>query len=192
MEPTTTNELYIRPLRAEDASDLFAIRSLDEVHKYIFTGPWKSIDEANQWVQDMQNGMRSLMYTIVLKNQSIGDSVIGIVGVNRWDQIHIMVDPKYSTSAYASEALTAFLPILFLSQPKRLSIGAVVSAEDVCGLEVLKTCGFASDAYKQSVTAPDTVEPLEQEELEALKGIGYKPDEGENMLFFRYLKPANN
>lgn len=66
------------------------------------------------------------MYTILTKEKT---TVIGIVGVNCWDKVHYMIDPKFWGRGYASEALAAFLAVFFERQPKRLCIQTLLSAE---------------------------------------------------------------
>lgn len=171
-----------------------------------FTGPWKSITEAEQWIQETTNGPRSLIFTIFLKEEPGAQKIIGLVGLNRWDKIHYMLHPKFWGSGYCSEALGAFLIALFRHQPKRLSIGTVVSSDNIGSLRVLEKCGFVPDAPKTSVSMPTTAEISEHEELYELKyvvknsglpdGSLLKPvrptaPKG-RVLYYRYVKPATN
>ena len=127
------------------------------------------------------------MYTIFLKISPEEDRIIGVVGLNAWDQVHIMIDPKFSGLGYAPEALKAFLISLFRLQPKRLSIGTLVSADNLASRKMLEVCGFVPDAPKTFVAARSKEEITEREELNALEGLGYKHTEGKDDLFFRYV-----
>jgi hypothetical protein len=103
-----------------------------------------------------------------------------------------MIHPEVWGLGYATEALRAFLPALFQQQPKRLSIGTVVGADNLTSVKMLESCGFVPDVPKDSVGVPVSAETSEEEEKRALEGIGYKPAPGERTLFFRYIKPASS
>jgi hypothetical protein len=148
--------------------------------------------EAEEWIHDVSNGPRSLIYTILAQEPHNGGEIVGVIGLNRWDQVHIMIHPDVSGLGYATEALRAFLPALFQQQPKRLSIGTVVGGDNLASMRVLENCGFVPDVPKRSVGPPVGAEPSEDEEKKALEGIGYEPAPGEGTLFFRCVKPTSS
>jgi hypothetical protein len=130
------------------------------------------------------------MYIISFNNRPKSDEVIGVVGINRWDQVHFIIDPRFQSEGYASEALSAFLVELFKLQPKRLSIGTMVGQDNTANIKVLEKVGFVPNSPKKTVSVPTTAEPTEAEELKALQGLGYKHVAGEAMeFFFLYLNP---
>jgi hypothetical protein len=111
------------------------------------------------------------MYTIFLGDQLEAEKIIGLVGLNRWDQVHYILDPKFSGLGYSTEALTAFLIALFELQPKRLSIGTVLSSENLASKRVLEKCGFVPGKPKREVSMPESTEISEQDELKELKSV---------------------
>lgn len=46
----TTPRLTLRPPRAEDADDLFAVYADDEVARYLLHGAWQTIGQAQDWI----------------------------------------------------------------------------------------------------------------------------------------------
>ncbi|KAF2671251.1 acyl-CoA N-acyltransferase [Microthyrium microscopicum] len=195
MKAISTERLVLRPIDLKDAPDLFAIRSLPEVHKHIFSGPWESVEKAQEWIQNIKDGPRSFMYTIRPKRQldedhDGGEMIVGVIGLNRWDQVHFMYDPKVASRGYATEALTAFLVALFELQPKRLSIGTLVGSDNAASINVLEKCGFVPDVPQTLRYEPQSAEISEEEELNALQGIGYVPTGDSYSLFFIYPKPG--
>lgn len=54
-----TNRLLLRPLRAADAQDLFAIFSDQDVMRYWSTPPWRSIESANNFIAQARQAMSS-------------------------------------------------------------------------------------------------------------------------------------
>ncbi|KAF2667310.1 acyl-CoA N-acyltransferase [Microthyrium microscopicum] len=182
-----TSRLILRPIAVTDAPELHAIRSQEEVYRHIWTGPWKSISETEEWIQEIRNGPRSIMYTILQKEET---TIIGIVGVNRWDKVHYMIDPKFWNRGYATEALAAFLVAFFKLQPKRLCIQTLLSAENHASRKVLEKCGFVHDAPKPYPGPPTTSEPSEEEEMEAISGAGSNPAPSDSTLYFIYIKPT--
>lgn len=106
-----------------------------------------------------------------------------------------MLDPEHWNLGYATEALAAFLEVLFEKQPNRLSIGTVTNDANLRSKRVLEKCGFVSELPWNSVYAPTSPEIVEQDELDLLNKIvrdsveSTALDQGDR-LFFRYMKPV--
>lgn len=110
-----TERLLLRPLTMNDSKELFAIFSDPEVMRYWSSPPWKSLDEANDFIStssaEMASG-QSITLGIVLKESS---SLIGkcrlfsYVKDSRRAEIGFGIGRRHWGKGYAPEAGQALL-----------------------------------------------------------------------------------
>jgi hypothetical protein len=80
------------------------------------------------------------MYTISLKETR--DEIIGVIGLSYWDSLTYMLHPESWNQGYCTEALRAFLSVLWEKQPERSYLNAAVMEENVRSERVLEKTGF--------------------------------------------------
>jgi RimJ/RimL family protein N-acetyltransferase len=109
------------------------------------------------------------MYSCFLKDHSATRRVIGVVGARYGDRIHYSLHPDFWNAGYITEALRAFLPVLFQKQPGRQFVYATVLAENLQSQRVLEKCGFIPKISKQKDAKIDV--ELEQAKLDELRDV---------------------
>jgi hypothetical protein len=95
------------------------------------------------------------MYTIHLKsnqptsseaqNDHASSQIVGLLGLSLWDTLHYMLHPDYWSRGYMTEALSAYLPMLFALQTDRRYVRALVWEGNSASERVLQKCGFLLD-----------------------------------------------
>jgi RimJ/RimL family protein N-acetyltransferase len=75
--------------------------------------------------------------------------VIGVVGLNRYEKIHYVFYPNFWGSGYCTEALQEFLDNIFIYQPNRQSLKAIVLSEKLGSRRVLEKCNFIIDESRK-------------------------------------------
>jgi RimJ/RimL family protein N-acetyltransferase len=118
-------------------------------------GPWGTIEEAKSWIEDIQNAHGSLMCTIRLKadqpasteahSDPASSQIVGLLGLSPWETLHYMLHPDYWSRGYMTEALSAYLPMLFTFQTDRQYVRAFVWEGNSASVRVLQKCGFLLD-----------------------------------------------
>ena len=104
------------------------------------------------------------MFSVRLKEQRPAQpvNVIGVVGLNSWDKIHYVFHPSFWGLGYCTEALSAFMNILFECQPDRMLLKAIVLEGNLASERVLGKCNFMINSSKNSLRATSNI--LEREE----------------------------
>lgn len=147
-----TERLVLRQVRAEDAADLFALRTNEGAMKYLDRPRLKDMDEAHEFIRkiekdyDENNGIN---WMITLKDE---DRVIGNIGFWRFDkanyriEIGYMLMPQYWGKGIATEAMDPVLQYAFETL-KVHSIEANVNPENEASKRLLMKIGFRQEAY---------------------------------------------
>ncbi|KAH8726510.1 GNAT domain-containing protein [Phaeosphaeriaceae sp. PMI808] len=106
---TSTQRLVLRPLRIEDAKDVVLMRKNPEVMKHTngFVGGTSCLhsrhERDNNW-----------NFAVELKSPSpTPPRVIGLIGAVRVPEVGYMFNSSYWGQGYATEALSAFMPLFF-------------------------------------------------------------------------------
>lgn len=151
MIPTLeTERLWLRPLEAADAERLFQIFSDMDVLRHYGMEPHVSIEETEQMVASMLEGMRTgavIRWGIVRKD---GPGVIGTIGFHnraprhRRAEVGYELHPSYWRNGYATEALQAALT--YATHTAEIErVGAVVYTENVASQRMLEQNGFCRE-----------------------------------------------
>lgn len=108
-----TERLILRPLRIEDAADLFEYFSKDEVTEFYDVDSFTDIKQAEKLImnwKDKFNNSLAIRWGITLRTE---DRVIGTCGFHRWEKKHFKAEIGYELSpenwrhGYMSEVLNA-------------------------------------------------------------------------------------
>jgi len=120
--------------------------SLDEDNRrFVPDEVFETIEEARRavlWIMGCYKQANApLVYSILLKNgENIGH--VQIVPLkNEWE-VGYHIAKKYTGAGYATEALSAFLPII-MERMKLAEVLGIVDVENVVSRAVLEKCGFA-------------------------------------------------
>jgi hypothetical protein len=107
-----------------------------------------------------------MMYTISIL--STPSSIIGTIGINRWNSLFYMLHPSHWNQGYCTEALKAFLRELWKHSPKRLTLSAAVIEGNTASQRVLEKCEFKKwDGWRheeQHTKNPRSSAPTQEEE----------------------------
>ena len=82
----TTNRLFLRPMMPGDAESLFAIRSDDEIMKFLGQEPYESLDETKDVIRQMEERYtrkEALRWCITLQ---VEDKLIGSCTLFHFDE----------------------------------------------------------------------------------------------------------
>jgi RimJ/RimL family protein N-acetyltransferase len=159
-----TERLKLRPLKPEDAPQIFAIRSYEEVHKQLLVtenlievydvgaeqsrskGAWLSLLEAQVWIEIVLSRPDNLIYSVLLRNPAPNqeNQIIGIVGLNQYGTLLYYFHPNFWGAGYCTEAVHTYLVILFEQQPDRECLDAGVLKGNKTSQRILEKCGFIS------------------------------------------------
>jgi RimJ/RimL family protein N-acetyltransferase len=141
-------EVYVRKKKSSAAKILgemkFTLRRV--------TKSWESVIDAELWIERVTGQPKSLMFSVLLKEPHPMQDVqiIGFTGLNQWDKLHYVFHPNFWGSGYCTEAVKAFLNVLFERQPDRQSLKAVVLDENISSLRVLEKCNFVIDPSRKN------------------------------------------
>jgi ribosomal-protein-alanine N-acetyltransferase len=90
-----TGRLTLRQLKNSDDTEIFALRSNDKVNKFLDRKPSKSIDEAKNFIQTINENIQrndSIYWAITLKGT---DKLIGTICLFDFSQDHSKVEIGY-------------------------------------------------------------------------------------------------
>ncbi|MES2760380.1 MAG: GNAT family protein [Pseudomonadota bacterium] len=151
-ETTTfgTARLLLRPLKADDAADLFAVFSDPEVMRYWSSGPWGASEQADQYIasaaQDLADGtMLRLGIAVAATGQLIGQLALHHFDQqNRRCEIGYALGRAHWGKGYLTEAMTALLDHGF-AQLSLNRIEADVDPRNTASMRALEKLGFVQE-----------------------------------------------
>jgi [ribosomal protein S5]-alanine N-acetyltransferase len=146
-----TERLTLRQLTLDDDNEVFFQRSDEQMNKYVGNPPAKSIEEAREWIDKINNFVRtgeSIFWGATLKG---GEKLIG--GFCIWNLSHehnkaevgFGIYPIHQNKGYMSEILRAGLDYGF-AQMQLDIIEAYTHPENAPSLKVLGKYGFKPKA----------------------------------------------
>jgi RimJ/RimL family protein N-acetyltransferase len=93
------------------------------------------------------------MFSVCLKEQRPSQFInaIGVVGLNSYGKAHYVFHPSIWGSGYCTEALSAFMNILFEYQPDRMLLKAIVLEGNLASRRVLEKCNFKIEPLKNTL-----------------------------------------
>ena len=152
-----TDRLVLRELQANDAEQIFKIRTNPRVNQFIDREPSKSIDDSLKFIRNIlkaQHNNDSIMWAITLKNDPklIGTVVYWHI-VKEKDKAEIGYEmlPEYFGKGIMREALTEVIRFGFENMLLK-TIVAETRADNLRSVNALYKCGFeqtglAEDGY---------------------------------------------
>ncbi|WP_042472724.1 GNAT family N-acetyltransferase [Bacillus ndiopicus] len=151
MIPTlATERLILRAIVQEDAGDIFAYFSNDDVTKHYGMQSFTSVEQAERLVEAFANNVRKkngMRWGITKKDDS---RLIGTIGFNLWSPAHkraevgYEIHPDFWRTGYASEALEKIVEYGFQNL-ELTRIGAVVFIENEASNQMLVKHGFEKE-----------------------------------------------
>ncbi|USP77558.1 hypothetical protein yc1106_04832 [Curvularia clavata] len=108
-----TERLLLRPLKIQDADDVFLMRRHPEVMKHTSLRPSDDLETTKAWIQGCHDSEHNWNFAVSLLEPHDGPQVIGLIGAVRAPEVGYMFNASYWGRGYATEALRAFMPLFF-------------------------------------------------------------------------------
>jgi [ribosomal protein S5]-alanine N-acetyltransferase len=147
-----TDRLLLRPLRALDAPDLFAIFSDTLATRYLSRPPWPTIDKAHELIaQDLEAMVTGKYLRLGIEGTAapklIGEcSLFHLVEQCRRAEIGYILDPGEWGQGYMNEALSALLDFGF-SELSLNRVEADIDPRNEASARSLERLGFTKEGY---------------------------------------------
>lgn len=147
-----TARLVMRCMESSDAADLFAMRSNDQVMRYLDRAPTQNIEEAQQLIQRILSDIaenKGVTWVLCLPETR---KLIGTMGFWKITAEHFraeigyMMFPEWQGRGLASEALQAALNYGFSTMGLH-SVEANVNPNNAASIRLLERLGFVREAY---------------------------------------------
>ncbi|MEI7668156.1 MAG: GNAT family N-acetyltransferase [Erysipelotrichaceae bacterium] len=114
-----TERLIIRPIRIEDAVDMYAYASDAENTRFVWFDLHKSLEDSQKVIQELflsrvSRGIPEA-YVLELKSnhQMIGTCDVHTVRFNDVGELGYIINKQYWNQGYTTEAILAIIPVLF-------------------------------------------------------------------------------
>jgi ribosomal-protein-alanine N-acetyltransferase len=127
----TTARLILRQLTTDDDKEIFAIRSDEQVNRYLDRAGCKTIDEARQFIDKINTAVsnnESIYWAIARKNQPGLIGTICLWNISKGQskaEIGFELLPQYQGKGFMQEAVTAVIEYGFKTMKLRLIEGVV-------------------------------------------------------------------
>ncbi len=147
-----TQRLILRPLRAEDETEIFILRSDSRILQHIHIPPAKTLDDARAFIEKITGIVErneSAYFGITTKES---DKLIGTCTIwnlqpeNRRAEVGYVLHPDYWGKGLMQEALLAVIDFGFRYM-KLHSLEAQVAPENLASIRVLEKTGFVKEAH---------------------------------------------
>lgn len=148
----STERLYLRKLREEDAPEMFRFRSDERILKHIKREPAKSQDEALEFIRRINKNVEqdeSVFWGISLKNETTLIGTICLWNISREDfraEIGFLLHPDHQGKGCMQEALKKIIDYGF-GQLKLHSICAFVNPYNSASIKLLHANGFMKEGH---------------------------------------------
>ncbi|OCL07510.1 acyl-CoA N-acyltransferase [Glonium stellatum] len=163
-----SGRLLMRPLRLDDAPDVFLMRSSAAVMKFTRSTPETDVKQSEEWITKCLERPNCWNFSMELLPRSVDDTappetphkarVIGVIGAIRAPEVGYMIHTDFWGKGYTSEALQAFMPVFFehYSDEERYDFAeAHVDPEHGPSRRVLEKAGFTLlEVRKQDFDSP--------------------------------------
>jgi [ribosomal protein S5]-alanine N-acetyltransferase len=146
----TTEHYYLREPEMSDENEIFAIRSDENVAKYLDRPIAKSIDEARQFIDKINNGINkneSIYWVITRKNENkfIGSICLwNISGEQSKAEIGFELFPDYQGKGIMQEVIPPVIEFGFNDMKLDLIEGEV-DPENIKSIKLMEKFGFVYD-----------------------------------------------
>ncbi|CAN5785383.1 GNAT family N-acetyltransferase [soil metagenome] len=143
----TTEKLLLRSLQPTDVNEIFALRSNDEINKYINRQKATSIEDAAQFIQMILERVRNketFIWAVQLKQENTLAGTVLLWNINKEKsetEIGYELLPQYHGKGIMQEAIKTILTFAF-DELKFNSIIAVAHKYNLASLKVLQRNNF--------------------------------------------------
>ncbi|KAF1984080.1 acyl-CoA N-acyltransferase [Aulographum hederae CBS 113979] len=164
-EEIFTQRLRLRPFKRGDLPDVSEIRSHEDVYKWMVTGKWTTLSDAEPFAEAALSHPERLYHSISLLDRSglppQTPTVIGVIGMNQWDGIFFMFHPAVWGKGYAVEACHAFIELYFRENSDRETMEGSFFEGHVASRRVLEKTGFvySEERTRETVALLGEVDP---------------------------------
>lgn len=141
-----TPRLRLRPLREDDAGEIFSYAQDPAVARYVLWEAHTSLEDSRAFLRQVAAGLIPLTWGVVRRDE---DRLIGTLGLARWDpaawsaEVGFALGRRDWGQGFASEALGAVVEALFRMGLHRLE--ARVFPENHASARVLFKLGFREE-----------------------------------------------
>ena len=148
----STERLILRRMTEKDDNEIFFLRSDPQMLQFLDRDPAKSIDEARQWIDTINEGINkneNIAWGIALKGD---DKLIGTITFWNIQKQHYRAEIGYALNTdfqgrgLMHEAMTAILDYAF-NTLKIHSVEANVNPGNAASIKLLERNGFVREAY---------------------------------------------
>ncbi len=148
-----TERLLLRRLAQHDAPELFFLRSDDEVLKYIGKEPAKNLQEAEEFIKKIDDGIQAntnILWGIALKTNP--SKLIGTICYwniqkqNYRAEIGYVLHPQFWRQGIMKETINKIIEYGFNTMNLH-SIEALIRADNDGSSAVLESTGFVKEGY---------------------------------------------
>jgi ribosomal-protein-alanine N-acetyltransferase len=150
-----TERLLLRSLQTTDANEIFALRSDDNVNKYLGRPKAKTIEDAGQFIEKILNSIANdqcLWWAIEIKPETVLAGAILLWNIDKEkNEIEIGYEllPQYHGKGIIQEAMQVVLRFGFESL-KFNSIVAIVHKENIPSIKILERNSFVLKAETEN------------------------------------------
>jgi [ribosomal protein S5]-alanine N-acetyltransferase len=158
-----TQRLQLRPLLLEDDKDIYEIKSNREMIKYLDRPPMKTIFEARQFIEKINNGIalnRWIYWAISLKGNK---SLIGTICIWRISEeekkgeVGFELLPAFQGMGIIQEALNCVIEFGF-NVLGLVSLEGEVDPQNIKSVKVMEKAGFKLIDYLRETDSEEVVE----------------------------------
>jgi ribosomal-protein-alanine N-acetyltransferase len=158
LSPLTTDRLFLRTPEITDANEIAALRSDPEINKYLNRPANTSIDEAYDFILQLQHGIKSnecYYWVLTLKNEN---KLIGIVCLWNIDRKNGSIELGYELrtghqgKGLMQEGLAKIIEIAFQHLGYK-KLNAFTHPENIKSIKLLEKNGFIRYASPETNTA---------------------------------------
>ena len=148
-----TERLLLRRLTADDAQDMFVLRSNEDVMRYLGREPAQSIKQVEEFINNINKSVdtnESILWGIALLTDP--SKIIGTICLwnfrpeNYRTEIGYMLHPDHWGKGIMKEAINAVVDYGF-NNLKLHSIEALLSPENIASSSVLEKTGFIKEGH---------------------------------------------
>ena len=146
-----TERLILRQLRSSDDKEIFALRSNDNVNKYLGRKPSKSIDDAKNFIQTINENIQrndSIYWAIILNGT---DKLIGTICLFNFSEDHLKAEigyellPDFQGKGIMQEAISKVIHFGFQHVGLN-SIEAYTHSENQSSTRLLEKLNFKGES----------------------------------------------
>jgi RimJ/RimL family protein N-acetyltransferase len=146
IEPIETDRLRLRPLVPGDLAAQHAIRSREDVHRWLYSQPFAEHESRERLERLIARPPETgLTLAVECRGEVIGDVSL-TVGEHRQGEIGFILHPDHQGRGYATEAVEALLALAFEHYRLHRVVGRL-EARNAASARVLEKLGMRREAH---------------------------------------------